>query len=157
MESAVRSSHRWRWALGAEGLLLIALGATGLVLLLSTSGPQLSNEARVLLFPLNSAHSALLVIVGLLTVGATNRHGSLLWWSLAMCTGFVGLFLYGTGQSAGDKSTTWLWLDPSENFLHAGIALVSFVILLGSCAVPWWRQRQSDHLLGAAARNEDEK
>lgn len=44
---------------------------------------------------------------------------------------------------------------PAENFLDAGIAVISFIILAGASAVPWW-QRRITRMLGATSSTSDE-
>jgi hypothetical protein len=98
--------------------------------------------------PLNSAHSLVLLVVGIVVCAAAYRHGTTLVTSGLLCVGFVFLFMYGAAQSTADKASTWLWLDPPEIFLHAALAIVNFVVFFGACMVPWWRRR-SQKLLGA--------
>lgn len=142
MDSPRRASLIWRAVLAAEGIVLIGLGAATLIVLAFTAGLSPSQEAQPTFFPFNSAHGALLLAVGCVTILMARWHKSLITWSAVLCVGFVVLFLYGTAQSTADQSSTWLWLDPAENFLHAGIAVVNFIVLSGAAAVPWWRKQR---------------
>ena len=150
-----RVSMVWRLITSIEGLALVLLGGAGLIVLAANTEFRLADGATVGFLPLNWAHSALLIAAAALTVVFAYRHDSILMWSLLTCAAFTVLFLYGTAQSTAQKSSTWLWLDPPENFLHAGIAIVSFVILCAAGAVPWWRQRRDERLIGAKAPHSD--
>ena len=148
MVSPQRASRIWRSILSAQGAVLVLLGGVGLALTSLGKGPQPWNEVRVLVFPLNSVHSGFLAAVGLGSLIAARWHAATLLWAFAQCAGFVFLFVYGTAQSTADKASTWLWLDPSENFLHAALAVIGFVILCGTAAVPWFTRRSSERFIG---------
>ncbi|CAM04738.1 uncharacterized protein DUF4383 [Saccharopolyspora erythraea NRRL 2338] len=153
--SPYRASMAWRLVLAAVGLVLVGFGTAGLVALGTGPGLGLDNEADVLFLRLNSGHSVLLVVVGALSMGFATNHTGMLRWSLFMFAAFTALFLYGTAQSTADKTTTWFRLDPAEMFLHAGLALVGFVVAVGAGAVPWYRKRRSERFIGTDMERKD--
>jgi hypothetical protein len=125
----------WRSILTAEGLALVLIGASGLVSTSRAPGPPLSREPNVLLFQLNPAHSALLLLTGLIAVVAAQRLRSFVWWSAVQMVGFLLLFLWGTAQSTAQETSTPFLFDAAENFLHGGLAALGFVLLIGGVSV----------------------
>ncbi|MEV6229833.1 DUF4383 domain-containing protein [Saccharopolyspora shandongensis] len=125
-----RPLMRWQLLLGAEGLLLILLGALGL------AGRQAGAVPVLVVFHLNTAHSVLLLIAGVLAlVAAPWRRGAALFAAVQMVGG-VMLFVYGTAESTAGEGRTPLLLHPAENFLHAGLAVLGFIILCGVESTP---------------------
>jgi hypothetical protein len=124
---------RWELLLGAEGLVLVLLGLLGLV----NAGWRASEDVEVLVvFQLNTAHSILLLIAGVLAlVAALWRFGVVLFAAVQMVGG-VMLFVYGTAESTVGEGRTPFSLDPAENFLHAGLAVLGFIILCGVKSAP---------------------
>ncbi|MFI0468382.1 MULTISPECIES: DUF4383 domain-containing protein [Saccharopolyspora] len=127
-----RPLTRWQLLLGAEGLLLILLGLLGLV----NAGWQAGGATVLVVFHLNTAHSVLLLIAGALAlVAAPWRRGVALFAAVQMVGG-VMLFVYGTAESTAGEGRTPFLLHPAENFLHAGLAVLGFIILCGVESTP---------------------
>ncbi|MEV0702014.1 DUF4383 domain-containing protein [Saccharopolyspora sp. NPDC050389] len=128
-----RPQTRWQLLLGAEGLFLILLGLLGL----ANAGWRAAEDVPVLVvFQLNTAHSVLLLIAGVLAlVAAPWRRGVALFATVQMVGG-VMLFVYGTAESTVGEGRTPLLLHPAENFLHAGLAVLGFIILCGVESTP---------------------
>ncbi|MER5387585.1 DUF4383 domain-containing protein [Saccharopolyspora sp. NPDC002686] len=123
----------WQLLLAAEGLLLIALGLLGL----ANAGWHASGDVPVLLvFQLNTAHSLLLLSFGAVAVLAAPWRRCAVLCATVQTVGGVLLFVYGTAESTLDKGRTPLLLGPAENFLHAGLAVLGFVILCGLESMP---------------------
>jgi peptidoglycan/LPS O-acetylase OafA/YrhL len=124
---------RWGLVLAAEGLVLILLGLLGL----ANAGWRASDDVPVLVvFELNTAHSVLLLVVGVLAlIAAPWRRGVTVFAATQMVLGVL-LFVYGTAESTADKSRTPFSLDPAENFLHAGLAVVGFIVLCAVASAP---------------------
>jgi hypothetical protein len=114
-----------------QGVLLIVLGAVGLIAL--TVPPE---DQQVVLFELNPAHALLLLVTGVLAVVSAWTLRTIRWFAAAELAVFLVLFLYGTAQSTANESSTIFSLDPPENFLHAALALLGFIVLCGAYVVP---------------------
>ncbi|MEV0084601.1 DUF4383 domain-containing protein [Saccharopolyspora sp. NPDC050642] len=127
-----RPLTRWQLVLGAEGLLLILLGLLGLV----NAGRPAGGATVLVVFHLNTAHSVLLLVAGALAlVAAPWRRGVALFAAVQMVGG-VMLFVYGTAESTAGEGRTPFLLHPAENFLHAGLAVLGFIILCGVESTP---------------------
>lgn len=137
-----RTSAVWRLVIMIEAAILILLGIAGLTIDGMHGGWNWRNDTPLLFFQINSVHSVFLTAVGLVALLAAPWQRTLIWWAAAQATGFTVLFLYGTAQSTADRSSTVFQLDPTENFLHAGLAIAGFVILVGANAYPWFRTRR---------------
>lgn len=141
-----RAPMEWQLVAMIEGAALVLLGAVGLIVDRMHGSWDWHNDAPLLFFQINSTHSVLLIVVGLATMLTAPWQRTLTWWAAAQFTGFTVLFLYGTAQSTADRSSTVFELDATENFLHAGLAVVGFVILVGANAYPWFRTRRPRRL-----------
>jgi uncharacterized protein DUF4383 len=124
---------RWQLLLGAEGMVLVLLGLLGL----ANAGWRASVDVPVLvIFQLNTAHSVLLLVAGVLAlIAAPWRFGVVLFAAVQMIGGIM-LFVYGTAESTVGEGRTPFSLDPAENFLHAGLAILGFLILCGAESAP---------------------
>ncbi|MCI2418842.1 DUF4383 domain-containing protein [Saccharopolyspora sp. K220] len=133
MAPRIHWPNRWALVLTAEGLLLVLLGLLGL----ANAGWRASEDVPVLvIFQLNTAHSILLLVAGVLAlVAARWRRGVVVFAASQMVVG-VMLFVYGTAESTVGEGRTPFSLDPAENFLHAGLAVLGFIILCGVTSAP---------------------
>ena len=122
-----------------QGIVLIVIAVVGLI----GAQQQPVAETPMVLFDLNPMHALLLLVIGVLSLIAAQWRASLLWFSVAETVGFLVLFLYGTAESTAGESRTPLALDPAENFLHAGLAVVGFFIMCGISPMPWLSSRRS--------------
>ncbi|MGP4015082.1 DUF4383 domain-containing protein [Saccharopolyspora sp. 5N708] len=123
----------WPLVLAAEGLVLILLGLLGL----ANAGWRASDDVAVLvIFELNTTHSILLLVAGVLALVAVRwRRGVVVFAASQMVVGVL-LFVYGTAESTAGEDRTPFSLDPAENFLHAGLAVLGFIILCGVTSAP---------------------
>ncbi|MGW1680943.1 DUF4383 domain-containing protein [Saccharopolyspora sp. NPDC002376] len=123
----------WQMLLAAEGLLLIALGLLGL----ANASWRASGDVPVLVvFQLNTAHSLLLLSFGVVAVLVAPWRRAAVLCATVQMVGGVLLFVYGTAESTLDKGRTPFLLGPAENFLHAGLAVLGFMILCGLESMP---------------------
>ncbi|MER6988821.1 DUF4383 domain-containing protein [Saccharopolyspora hirsuta] len=123
----------WQLLLAAQGLLLVVLGLLGL----ANGGWRASGDVAVLVvFQLNTAHSLLLLAFGAVEVLAAPWRRTAVLCATVQMVGGLMLFVYGTAESTLDSGRTPFLLGPAENFLHAGLAVVGFVILCGLESVP---------------------
>lgn len=129
------ASRVWRTIFVVQGIVLLAFGIAGLLITTLAGSISLSREANLLIIQSNVVHSGLLALVGAGSLIAARWHSAMLAWAFAQTAGFILLFLYGTAQSTANKSSTWLYLDPAENFLHAALAIAGFVMLCGVAAI----------------------
>ncbi|WP_188987257.1 DUF4383 domain-containing protein [Saccharopolyspora thermophila] len=133
MATRTRGAAAWQVVLVAQGLVLVVLGLAGLV----SGGWQTSGDYPALwIFQFNAAHSSLLLGWGVLAVVASWWRWSTAAFAAAQMVGGILLFLYGTAESTVGESRTVLSLDPAENFLHAGLAVLGFLILCGVASAP---------------------
>lgn len=131
MAERVTGPLGWRLVHAVEGVLLMVLGAAGLIAL--TVPPE---DQPLVVFELNPAHAVLLLVTGVLAVVSTWSLRTIRWFAAAELVVFLVLFLYGTAQSTANESSTIFALDPPENFLHAALALLGFIVLCGAYVVP---------------------
>ncbi|MGI8306683.1 DUF4383 domain-containing protein [Saccharopolyspora hattusasensis] len=128
-----RPETRWQLLLGAEGLVLVLLGLLGL----ANAGWRASGDVPVLVvFHLNTAHSVLLLIVGVLALLAAPWRRAVALFAALQMVGGVLLFVYGTAESTAGEGRTPFLLHPAENFLHAALAMLGFIILCGVESTP---------------------
>ena len=119
-----------RVVLGIEGVVLMALGAVGLVAA-AIKGFAHAN-VHVLAFHLNAVHSSLLLITGLaaLVVIALDRY--LAAFSLVQAIGYLLLFLFGSSyrsiESGGE--VTSLGLNTADHVLHATLSILGLTLAL---------------------------
>lgn len=131
MVERTTASRAWSAVLDVEGAFLVALG----LLALATAGWHPSHDVAVLgVFHLNTPHAVLLVVVGALALAASPfRRGMMVFATVQMVGGLM-LFVYGTAESTVSPTRTALELGPAENFLHAGLAVLGFIVLCGVSA-----------------------
>ncbi|GAA4864846.1 DUF4383 domain-containing protein [Saccharopolyspora rosea] len=131
MVERATGARTWSAVLDVEGAFLVALG----LLALAGAGWHPSHDVAVLgVFHLNTAHAVLLVVVGAFALAASPFRRGMLVFATVQMVGGVLLFLYGTAESTVSPTRTALELGPAENFLHAGLAVLGFIVLCGVSA-----------------------
>jgi uncharacterized membrane protein (UPF0136 family) len=119
-----------RVVLEIEGVVLMALGAGGLVAAALEGFAQAN--VHVLAFHLNAVHSSLLLATGLaaVVVAALNRY--LAAFSLVQAIGYFLLFVFGTSyrsvESGGE--VTSLGLNVADHVLHATLSILGLILAL---------------------------
>jgi hypothetical protein len=129
-----------RWVLITEAVLLIALGAGGLLANATNTTPP-PQGAPVLVFHFTTLHSAILLATGLLASLSAARRTTAL---ISTCAQFFGYLLMFTAGSVGYARAvpTPLGLDPGDAMLHLALTALAaglFMWLAGhGIEGRWW-------------------
>jgi hypothetical protein len=118
-----------RWVLLAQGLILSALGATGLVEGLARPGPAGPGGAAVLVLRLTPLHSAVLVAFGLAALVAPLHRRATNWVTgLSLIAAVLGFTIAVTAATNGPSG---LWgLDFGDAWLHGVVMIVDLALLV---------------------------
>jgi hypothetical protein len=137
------------WALGVEAMLLVALGVSGLGRAApggraATSGPPPVSE--LLGFRPSAAHSALLLVTGLLALGALWLPSWRRGFAAVQAVGYLLIASAGLVLAATTPAGSAWHLNPADHVLHGVLCLLGVALLLLCRAT-----RRSRHDAGSPA------
>jgi len=124
--------------LAAGALVMLVLGISGLIVASGGDG-----DAMILVFRMNTIHSVLLIVAGVLGLLASlDPHWALL-YVLFQALGFVFLFIYSASHNVGGGVPTVFGLNVADSVLHLVIIAWSLLMagFLGARVIegPWPR------------------
>jgi hypothetical protein len=115
-----------RKALLAQGLLLIALGAWGVIAAVGYRGAAVTG-APVLVFRFTVVHALVLLGTGVLSAASAARRRWGLWFSIAQAVGYFLVFIISGGHHNS-------FSDPVDAALHGTLATLGLVLVMWTAA-----------------------